>query len=138
MKLHKVALIMFYDSKKRILLQDRRGISKTGERWGYFGGHIERGETPEQALLRETKEELGFDLSKYNYKFLGRFTDPKNPNRDFTVDRWVYVAPMPPLSKLRLAEGKAMKLFTLRQATRLKMVSEGDKDVLVALEEFLN
>jgi hypothetical protein len=38
MKIRKVALIIFYDDKKRILLQDRRGISRLGEEWGYFGG----------------------------------------------------------------------------------------------------
>ncbi len=132
MKLHRVSLIIFYDSAKRILLQDRRGISKTGEEWGYFGGHIEKGETPENALLRETKEELGFDLTGYNYAFLGRFTDS---TKDFTIDRHVYIAPMPPRAQLKLAEGRKMRLFTLEQALGLKMVSEGDKEVLRKLGE---
>ncbi|MBI4095246.1 MAG: NUDIX domain-containing protein [DPANN group archaeon] len=137
MKLHRVSLIIFYDSRKRILLQDRRGISKVGEHWAYFGGHINEDETPEQALLRETKEELGFELIGYDYKFLDKFTEQKNQNRNFMVDRWVYVAPMPPLSELKLGEGNGMKLFTLKQAMKLKMVSEGDKDVIRKLEEML-
>ena len=134
MKLHKVSLIIFYDSRKRILLQDRRGISKTGEEWGYFGGHIEKGETPEQTLIRETKEELGYDLKADEYRHIGHFVDSF---KDMTIDRQVYIAPMPPLSKLKLAEGKKMKLFTLEQALGLKMVGEGDKDVVRALAEAL-
>jgi len=63
MGIRRVALIVFYDDEKRILLQYRKGInSKFCEEWGYFGGGIENGETPEQAVIRETKEELDFDL----------------------------------------------------------------------------
>jgi 8-oxo-dGTP diphosphatase len=61
MKTRNVALIIFYDKDKRILLQDRRGISKLGAEWGFFGGEIENDETPEQAVVRETKEELCFE-----------------------------------------------------------------------------
>lgn len=53
----RVAVIIFYDEKKRILLQDRREISKRGEEWGFFGGGIEKDETPEEALVREIKED---------------------------------------------------------------------------------
>ena len=42
----RVAVIIFYDEKKRILLQDRRGISKFGEEWAIFGGSAEEDETP--------------------------------------------------------------------------------------------
>lgn len=35
--------------------------------WGNFGGAIETGETPEQALLRELHEELGFLIESYSY-----------------------------------------------------------------------
>jgi len=134
MKLHKVVLIIFYDSRKRILLQDRRGISKAGEEWGYFGGHIEKGETPKQTLMRETKEELSYNLKTGEYRHLGHFVDTFN---NMTIDRQVYIAPMPLLSKLKLTEGKKMKLFTLKQALGLKMVSGGDKGVVRALAKTL-
>jgi len=32
--------------------------------WGTFGGQIEDGETPEQAIRREIKEELDYDLEQ--------------------------------------------------------------------------
>lgn len=53
------ALIL--DQAGRYLLQlrdDKPGILHPGA-WGMFGGHIEPGETPEAAVLRELEEEIG-------------------------------------------------------------------------------
>ena len=35
--------------------------------WGTFGGQIEEGETPEEAIRREIKEELNYELSDPEY-----------------------------------------------------------------------
>ena len=43
MKTRTVALIIFYDENKKILLQDRKTISKWGEEWGFFGGGLVKG-----------------------------------------------------------------------------------------------
>lgn len=39
--------------------------------WDFIGGYIQKGETPEEALKREIKEELGTDC---NLSYLGSFT----------------------------------------------------------------
>jgi isopentenyl-diphosphate delta-isomerase len=41
-----------------------------------IAGHVETGESYEECLIRETKEEVGLDLSKILYKEIGNF----NPN----------------------------------------------------------
>lgn len=133
MKIRKVALIVFYDNDKRILLQDRTGISKWGEEWGFFGGAIEKGETPEQALVRETKEELTFDLKEFKHvkKFEGNIPEVK-------VIAEVFVAPIKNnFKKFKQQEGQNMKLFTLDKAEKLKMVSAVDKKILKGLKEYL-
>ena len=63
------ALIVPINSKHQILIQDRRGHKKPD--WGYFGGEIEFGETPTQAIIRETKEELQIDVLAEELKYLG-------------------------------------------------------------------
>ena len=50
------------DRDGRLLVQQRpEGLSMAGL-WEFPGGKIERGETPEQALIRELGEELAIDV----------------------------------------------------------------------------
>jgi 8-oxo-dGTP diphosphatase len=35
--------------------------------WDLIGGHVEEGEAPEEALVREVKEELNYDLKDYTF-----------------------------------------------------------------------
>jgi len=141
MKTRKVAVIIFYDKDKRILLQDRKDISKVGEEWGFFGGEINKNETPKQAVVRETKEELGFELKEY--KFAGEYSyeieealKKKFSKFDFdAVSCKVFIAPLKNnLSKFKLKEGKKMKLFFLDEAEKLKMVSKGDIKIVRKLK----
>lgn len=52
------SVFVFDKIKKKILLVKRRDIPV----WVIPGGGIEPGETPEQAAIREVKEESGFDV----------------------------------------------------------------------------
>ena len=42
-------------------------------KWIGVGGHFEPGESPEECLLRETKEETGLTLTSYQYRALVTF-----------------------------------------------------------------
>lgn len=52
----------------RCLLQLRNSDKRFRHTWGFFGGMLEQGETPFEALQRELKEEIGFmpELAKLN------------------------------------------------------------------------
>ena len=67
-----------FDTDGRVLLQ-RRGDSK---KWGFPGGAIEIGETPEMAAVREVKEETGLDVKVSG--LIGIYTDcdMEYPNGD--------------------------------------------------------
>lgn len=42
-----------------------------GEKYATTGGHVLSGETPKTAIIRETKEELGLDVSNENIIYIG-------------------------------------------------------------------
>lgn len=65
----KIAQVLLFDHRGRLLiyLRDDRPDIPFPNHWDFFGGHVEEGEKPEQALVREVKEELGFDLQQWHF-----------------------------------------------------------------------
>jgi ADP-ribose pyrophosphatase YjhB (NUDIX family) len=76
------AYVVILDKKDRILLSHRRDL----DLWNLPGGHVEEGELPTEAVIRETKEETGLkikiksmvgiykksDINRFDFVFLGR------------------------------------------------------------------
>lgn len=64
MKIVKVAAAVICDSleEKRKIFSTARGYGDYKGRWEFPGGKIEAGESPEEALVREIREELCVDI----------------------------------------------------------------------------
>ena len=64
-----IAQILLFDREGRLLiyLRDNKPEIPFPDCWDFFGGHIEAGETPEQALVREVSEELGVRLDRWQF-----------------------------------------------------------------------
>jgi 8-oxo-dGTP diphosphatase len=94
----------------RVLLQHRDSnpdIRWPGA-WAIFGGHVEPGETPEDAARREIEEELGLRLP------------PGLPlvwhRADEHLERFFFAAPLTvPPEQLTLREGQGMALLSQSQ-----------------------
>lgn len=67
-----------FNESGEVLLQKRADFNK----WGFPGGAIELGETPQMAAIREIKEETGLDVEII--KLIGVYTDfdVQYPNGD--------------------------------------------------------
>ncbi|QCB39877.1 (deoxy)nucleoside triphosphate pyrophosphohydrolase [Sphingobium sp. PAMC28499] len=54
-----VVAVALIDADGRVLVQQRPPGKPMADLWEFPGGKVERGETPEAALVRELEEELG-------------------------------------------------------------------------------
>lgn len=61
MKILLVAAVALIDADGRVLLAQRPEGKSLAGLWEFPGGKVEPGETPEAALIRELREELGID-----------------------------------------------------------------------------
>lgn len=75
--------------------------------WAFFGGHIEAGETPEEAVVREVLEEIDYEMK-----------DPKffMTSESDTAIRYVFHEPLTvALSELTLKEGWDFDLVSVEE-----------------------
>ncbi|MBM9593769.1 8-oxo-dGTP diphosphatase MutT [Roseitranquillus sediminis] len=61
MNLLLVSAVALIDADGRVLLSQRPEDKPLAGLWEFPGGKVERGETPEAALMRELREELGVE-----------------------------------------------------------------------------
>lgn len=60
------AILLDRNGDLLVYLRDDKPTIPFPNHWDLFGGHVERGESPEQALVREIQEELGIHLSDFH------------------------------------------------------------------------
>jgi 8-oxo-dGTP diphosphatase len=64
-----ISQVLLFDCNRRLLvyLRDNDPAIPFPNHWDFFGGHLEAGESPEQALVREVQEEVGVKLTEWNF-----------------------------------------------------------------------
>ena len=95
--LHPVVHLHVFNSASDIYLQKRPEWKdiQPGKWDTAVGGHIDYGETPEEALLREVREELG--ITDFKPEFVGKYVFESRRERELVyVSRTVYDGPIRP------------------------------------------
>lgn len=99
------------------------------DKWIGIGGKCEEGESPEDCLLRECREETGLSLEEYRYRGLVTFVSDQAPTEYmhlFTAARW----------SERQKECPEGDLAWIKKQELLSLpIWEGDKIFLRLLEE---
>ena len=117
-----IAAIIFENDKKEILLylrDDKPGIPFP-RHWDLIGGHVEEGETPEEALVREVKEELNIDLKEF--RFFRKYECLEGdayPNIKFIYTGRINI----PIEEITLLEGDRPQYFAYHEIPDVKFAN---------------
>jgi len=106
------ALLVTADGRYLMQLRDDLPHIRVPGRWGLFGGGIDTGETPEQALRRELAEELGFRPTNAAWFHEVAMTLPPPSAAVMRKTFFEIVVTDAEVKRMELREGRAMRLFT--------------------------
>ena len=85
--------LCYIEKENKYLMLHRTSKKKDGnkDKWIGVGGHFEKGESPEECLLREVKEETGLELTSYQFRGIVTFRSDEWPDEYmclYTADRY--------------------------------------------------
>jgi 8-oxo-dGTP diphosphatase len=117
-----IAAIILENDKGEFLLalRDNKPSIPFPNHWDLIGGHVEPGETPEQALIREVKEELDIDIRDYTfYKKFECLTGDAFENIKYIYSGKINI----PIEEITLLEGERAQYFTRKEIPDLKFAN---------------
>lgn len=120
-----VALLLTPAGRYVLQLRDPKPEIFYPDHWGCFGGAVEPGEEPMQAIVRELKEELDLTFSASDCRYFTEFTFDFGFVGDGIAYRRYFIVTLPheTLDGITLGEGAAVEAFTGEQAlTDLRLV----------------
>ena len=134
--MHKVATALLFDRNNRLLiyLRDNKPEISFPNHWDLFGGQVEENETPEQALVRELKEELNLHITDFAFYKTFESTNEQKPNTKFVF----VVRTEKAVEELTLYEGQYLKGISLNERGSYKfanMLSEILDDYSLKLQQ---
>ncbi len=118
----KIAAIILENDKGEVLLalRDNKPGIPFPNHWDLIGGHVEDGETPEEALVREVKEELDICLEEYKfYKKYECFSGDAYENIKYIYTGKINL----PISDITLLEGERPQYFTREEIPNVKFAN---------------
>ena len=85
--------LCYIEKENKYLMLHRTSKKTDGNKdtWIGVGGHFEKGESPEDCLLREVKEETGLELTSYQFRGIVTFISDEWPDEYmclYTADKY--------------------------------------------------
>lgn len=127
-----VAAVALFDVDGRVLIAQRPEGKSMAGLWEFPGGKVDPGETPEQALIRELREELAIDTVE---SCLSPFTFASHAYDDFHLLMPLYVC-RKWQGKVRPMEGQQVKWVMPNRLGDYPM-PPADKPLIAMLRDYL-
>ena len=130
----KIAAIILENPNGELLLykRDNKPSIPFPGYWDLIGGHVELGETPEEALVREIKEELGIEIRDYTF-----FREYLCVDGDVRSNiKYIYMGKIDiPIDKITLLEGDYPRYFSREEIPKVKLANILGKIVIDYLDQ---
>jgi mutator protein MutT len=97
--------------------------------WDVFGGHVEAGESKEQALLRELQEELGIQAQHWVQVETLLIPDYLSPSQSLGLDLFRVTKWFGTPENRQAHEHVAINWFTLEQALKLDLALAAYREI---------
>jgi 8-oxo-dGTP diphosphatase len=110
-----IAGIIYHEG--RFLIGLRLPVGEMGNRWEFPGGKVDPGETPEMAIVREFREELGVEAIP-----LKLLTSVKFTNKGGIVELLAYTISLSSTTGFVLTEHTETRWATMDEISRLDFV----------------
>jgi len=107
--------IIFVNDQQQVLLflRDDKPSIPYPNTWDVPGGHVDAGETPEDCIIREMKEEMDLTLAEFERFSVMEFAD--------RVEYTFWKQANLDIEKIDLQEGQRLKWFTELEAKQTKL-----------------
>jgi 8-oxo-dGTP diphosphatase len=122
MPMKKIAAIILENDRGEFLLalRDNKSWIPFPNHWDLIGGHVEEGETPEEALVREVREELDIDIPDYTfYKTFECLDGDAYENIKYIYSGKIDI----PIEEITLLEGERAWYFSRDEIQGLKFAN---------------
>ncbi len=126
-----VAVAIIIDSENKILVNQRTSDREHAGQWEFPGGKFEKGESINQALIRECKEELGINVNEHVALMVLEHAYPKKTVRLDVQVVQAYTGKVLGLENQKLAWHSLSELYQID-------LLPADLPILHALEKIIN
>lgn len=125
----------FLEYQDKFLILHRQENKAHGNTWAIPGGKLEKGETPIEGIIREVKEETGFDISKQDIALVGEYCI-RHPGFDFVY----YITKCTPAEhpgsvKINFDEHKGFTWVTPSDALQMNLMLDEDTCIKITYDK---
>lgn len=145
---HREVAVWVINEKGELLLQKRSASKKQApNKWGICAGHIDTGETPENAIVREIEEEIGLQVSINELKEIYISKKSGKHNNRFQYTYVLKTNKKIEEYKIQYEELSELKYITLAELKMILETKDSDytfsehiymQDIIKKLEEIIN
>lgn len=138
---HREVAVIIINENNEVLLEKRAPSKKqSSNKWVLCAGHIEAGDKPENAIIREIKEEIGLDLQIKDLEFLKICKRCRKFNCNQYNNAYMYVYMYKTKRKLseyiiQKEEVSEVKYFDLIELE--KQIKNGNEEFAFTKEEYI-